>query len=176
MRPHRERPSKSRRKREVRGLRALAERIAECRAEQRAELPLGDAFARALLEYDRIPTRDARQRQLRRMARLLDEHEDVAAIEATLARYTGASAAFARELQVLEAWREALIADDAALGELLARLPQADRPRLRQHIRAARSELHAGGGKRAYRALFRVLRDSAREADALEALGLPPRS
>lgn len=179
MEPYRERPSKSRRKREVRALQALAARIAACRAEQRATLPISDALDRALQEYDRIPTRDARQRQLRRMARVLDEHEDIAAIEAVLARYDAASAAFARELHVLEAWRDALIADDAALGQLLEQLPKADRQRLRQHIRAARAEAEAqtrgSDDKRAYRALFQLLRDAAQEADALDTLDFPSR-
>jgi len=60
----------------------------------------------------------------------------------------------------LEAWRERLIAEgDAALDELLAQHPSADRQHLRQLARNARAERDRDRPVQAYRELFRALRE-----------------
>ena len=63
-------------------------------------------------------------------------------------------------LHRVEAWRERLIADgDAALAELLAEYPHADRQHLRQLVRNASEERNRNKPPHAFRELFRELRE-----------------
>src|SRR4029078_1341953 len=66
-------------------------------------------------------------------------------------------------------WRERLIADgDAALSELLAEHPQADRQHLRQLVRNAIDERNRNKPPHAFRELFRELRELIDEPDGTE--------
>src|SRR5690606_16549087 len=59
-----------------------------------------------------------------------------------------------------EHWRERLLDDgDAALGELLDEYPHADRQKLRQLVRNVLEERRRNRPPRAFRELFRALRD-----------------
>lgn len=157
-------PSKSQVKREMKALRDLGARITELSADQRAELPLSTALHAALAEFDRLRAREARRRHLSFIGKLMRE-EDLDAVRAGLDRLDAASAVHARELHALEAWRDALIADDGRLADFLDRYPHADRPRIRQLIRACREEAARGAGgrgedRRHYREMFRCLRET----------------
>lgn len=167
--------SKSQRKREMRALRDLGQRITELPASQRAALPKGERLARALEEFDRIRSREARRRHLSFIGKVLRD-EDLAAIESALEVHDAASATHTRTLHALEAWRDALIASDANLDAFLDRWPTVDRPRLRNALRAARRELEKADGprpeRRRYRELFQLIRDET--ADGAE-LVPPPR-
>jgi len=71
-----------------------------------------------------------------------------------------------RDFHRLEAWRDRLLAEgDAALPELLAEFPGADRQQLRQLIRNAHRERAAQKPPRAARLLFRYLRELAAQDD-----------
>jgi ribosome-associated protein len=157
-----EEPSKSQRKREVRALRDLGERITELPAGQRAALPKSEKLARALEEFDRIRSREARRRHLSFIGKVL-RSEDLEAIEAALELHDAASASHNRALHALESWRDALIESDAALDGFLGRWPTVDRPRLRNALRAARRERTEATGarpeRRRYRELFQLLRE-----------------
>lgn len=152
-------PSKSQIKREMHALRALGERLCELSPEQRGELPLGEKLRAALVEYDRLRAREARRRHLSFIGKLMRE-QDLDALRAGLERLDAASAVHARELHALERWRDRLIEDDAQLAAFIHRYPQADRPHLRQLVRACRSEAERNGERRRYRELFRALRDA----------------
>ena len=168
-------PSKSSRKREMRALRDLGVRIAELPRAQRDALPQSEALAAALAEFDRIRSREARRRHLSFIGKLL-RTEDTEALEEALAVLDAASAAHARSLHALEAWRDALLASDRALDAFLDRWPGTDRPRLRNALRAARRELEVdepGRQRRRYRELFQLLRE---ETAAGAELVPPPRA
>jgi ribosome-associated protein len=162
-------PSKSQLKREMHALRELGERIATMPKGQRDALPLTEPLRRAMAEFDRIRSREARRRHLSFVGKLL-RTEDTAPLLEALERLDGASAAASRELHVLEAWRDAILAGDDAVTELLDLRPTLERPQLRQLVRAARREAQAGGDeRRRFRELFRFLREAAGD----EALPLP---
>ncbi len=157
-------PSKSQVKREMLALRSLGARIADLTPGQRADLPLGARLRAALEEYDRLRAREARRRHLSFIGKVMRD-EDIDAIRSRLDRVDAASAAHARELHTLEAWREALLEDDAQLAVFIDAHPQADRQRLRQLIRASRKEAGGEGERRHYRDLFRCLREATAELD-----------
>lgn len=156
-------PSKSQVKREMHALRDLGGRIAELPKGQRDALPLSEAMRRALLEYDRIRAREARRRHLSFIGKLMRK-EDLAAIEARMNLQDAASAAHNRELHALEAWRTALLAEDAALARFIDAYPGTERPRLRALIRNARREAEQDGDRRHFRELFRILREETERA------------
>lgn len=59
----------------------------------------------------------------------------------------------------IERWRERLLEDDGTIGALVRVHPGIDTQRLRSLVRNAREERKAGWPPRAYRELFRALRD-----------------
>ena len=167
-------PSKSQRKREMHALRDLAERITGLGKNQRAALPLSEAFHRGLTEFDRLKAREAKRRHLSFLGKLMRE-EDSDAIEAALALHTQGTAEATRAHHALEAWREALLEDGNALTLWLDLFPQTDRAKLRDTLRKAQASRHRGtGDPTAYRSLFRLLRD-AHGADP-KPLSPPPSS
>lgn len=155
-------PSKTQRKREMQALRDFGERIVTLPRGQRDALPLTDALRRAFEEYDRIRSREARRRHLSFVGKVLRE-TDLTALEAAVDRLDAASATASRELHVLEAWRTALLADDGAQTSLFDLLPDLDRQRMRQIVRAARREAERATDRRHFRELFRVLRAAVDE-------------
>ncbi|HSG87708.1 MAG TPA: ribosome biogenesis factor YjgA [Pseudomonadales bacterium] len=160
-------PSKSQIKREMHALRDLGQRITELSKGQRAALPLSEAMRRALVEFDRIRSREARRRHLSFIGKVM-RTEDIDAITETLDRSDASSAVATRELHALEAWRDRLLADDEAMAAFITAYPNSDRPRLRALVRNARREAERDGDRRHFRELFRILRDETARAGGVE--------
>ena len=112
----------------------------------------------ALLEAKRIKSHEAKRRQMQYIGRLMRE-VDPAPIRSRLAELEGHSAQATARHRRLEAWRDRLMSDDEALTEFAAEHPGADLQALRTLIRNARKEAALAKPPRAYRELFRVLKD-----------------
>jgi ribosome-associated protein len=149
--------SKTRRKREMHELQALGVALARLSESQLKEMQLGSGLLEAVLEAKRIKSHEAKRRQLQYIGRLMRE-VDPEPIRSRLAEIEGHSAQGGARHRRLEAWRERLLADDAALTEFAAAFPAADLQALRTSIRNARKEQKEGKPPRAYRELFRVLK------------------
>ncbi|HZN99670.1 MAG TPA: ribosome biogenesis factor YjgA [Burkholderiales bacterium] len=150
--------SKTRKKREMHELQALGVALAALPESQLKEMHLGEDLLEALLEAKRIKSHEAKRRQMQYIGRLMRD-VDPAPIRSRLAEVEGHSAQAAARHRRLEAWRERLLADDAALTEFAAAFPAADLQALRTAIRNARKEQKEGKPPRAYRELFRILKD-----------------
>ncbi|MDZ7827238.1 MAG: ribosome biogenesis factor YjgA [Gammaproteobacteria bacterium] len=161
-------PSKSQRKREMHALRDLGERIRDLPRSQRDALPLSDPMRRAMDEFDRIHSREARRRHLSFVGKLM-RSEDLDAIGKAMDRFDAATAVAGRELHQLESWRNALIESDAALSDFLDAHPGTDRPRLRNAVRNARRERERGEERRHFRGLFQLLREETQQASEPDA-------
>ena len=112
----------------------------------------------AVLEAKRIKSHEAKRRQMQYIGRLMRD-VDAAPIRA---RWPSSRAARRRPPRATAAsrrWRERLIGDDEALTAFAAEHPGADLQALRTLIRNARKEQKEGKPPRAYRELFRVLKD-----------------
>ncbi len=158
-------PSKTARKRDAQRLRALGLELTRLNARQLGEVPLTDELTHAIAEYQRISSNEAKRRSLQFIGKLMRD-TDTEAIEQAVELARGNSARARYHLHQLEAWRDRLLDDDAALTDYLQHFPTADRQRLRWHI----SKVHQAQGprqqKHARRELFRLLRDnSAAHAD-----------
>jgi len=164
-----EKPSKTQRKREMHELQALGARLVELNSEQLAEVGLPEDLRDAVEFARRTTKHEARRRQMQYIGKLM-RRVDPAPIREKLKIWDGVSAEHTAQQHRVERWRDRLLEDEAALDELVRVHPGIDARHLRALARKAREERAAGSTPRAYRELFRALReivvDSAHEDDA----------
>lgn len=152
--------SKSARKRDMTARQALGERLCELTPAQLEAIPITEpALHEAIIQARRITARGGRRRHLQYIGKLM-RSIDPAPLEAALAQLHQQRAAATEAQHETEALRDQLLArGDAALPEVLARFPQADRQHLRQLLRQAAREGAEGKPPAAARKLFRYLRE-----------------
>ena len=153
-----EKPSKTQRKRVMHELQELGERLIGLNSEQLAAIALPENLRDAVEQARRITKHEARRRQLQYIGRLM-RNVDPEPIREKLKAWDGISTEETARGHRIERWREELIGDDGALGALAHAHPGIDTQRLRALARSAREERSAGRPPRAYRELFRALRD-----------------
>lgn len=139
-------------------LQALGADLARLPEAQLKSIELPEELREALLEAKRITSHEAKRRQMQYVGRLM-RGLDPGPIRARLGEIEGSSARATARHRRLETWRERLLGDDAALTEFAAQHPGADLQALRTLIRNARKEAGEGKPPRAYRELFRVIKD-----------------
>jgi ribosome-associated protein len=161
-----DRPSKTQIKKQMHELQELGERLAALKAEHLDGMELPEDLRAALEEARRVTGRESRRRHLQYIGRLMRE-VDPGPIRAKLAAREGLSHEHAARLHGIERWRERLLEDDTALEELLRERPGTDTQQLRALIRNARAERLDARAERAaerppkaFRELFRFLRDT----------------
>lgn len=152
--------SKTRRKREMLALQTLGATLVELPDQQLDALGLPDALADAVREAKRIRSREGRRRQIQYIGKLMRE-VDPEPIRARLAAIDGGSREAAARHRLLERWRERLLEDEVALTEFAAAHPGADLQALRTQIRNARREQKENRPPRAFRELFRLIREAS---------------
>jgi ribosome-associated protein len=150
--------SKTRKKREMLELQALGAALLRLSDSRLETIEIPEKLREALLEAKRIRSHEAKRRQMQYIGRLMRDI-DPAPIRSLLAELEGSSAQATARHRRLEAWRTRLIGDDEALTAFAAEHPGADLQALRSLIRNARKEASLGKPPRAYRELFRVLKE-----------------
>ena len=150
--------SKTRKKREMLELQALGAALVELSETLLKALAIDEHLRAAVLDAKRIRSHEAKRRQVQYIGRLMRD-VDPAPIRAALAEIEGGSAQANARHRRLEAWRERLVGDDEALTAFAAEHPGADLQALRALIRNSRKEQKEGKPPRAYRELFRVLKE-----------------
>lgn len=151
-------PSKSQRKRESQALQDLGEALVALSPERLARLDLPEDLRTAVREAQRIHKFGGLRRQKQYIGKLMRDL-DAAPIRAQLDALEGHSRAQTVHLHRLERWRDRLLEDDKAMAELLADHPGADAQHLRALVRNAKREAAENKPPRAFRELFRALRD-----------------
>jgi ribosome-associated protein len=155
-----ERPSKSQLKREMTALQKLGEDLVAEPKDRVKRVPMPEDVRDAILECQNIKDHEGRRRQMQyvgKKMRTLNE-EEIAAIQRTLDSWRGLSKADTAAMHALERRREKLLANDAALTELLAEHPEVDGQQLRTLIRNARKEQAESKPPKAYREIFQILK------------------
>jgi ribosome-associated protein len=150
--------SKTRRKREMLELQSLGTALVALPESQLAKMNLDASLLQAVLEAQRIKSHEAKRRQMQYIGRLMRDL-DPEPIRAHLSAVEGTSAQAAAAHRRLETWRERLLADDQALTAFAGEHPGADLQEIRALIRNARKEQKEGKPPRAYRELFRILKN-----------------
>jgi len=150
--------SKTQRKKEMHELQKLGTELVALSAPQLENILLDEKLRDAVLEAKRITSHEAKRRQMQYIGRLMRE-ADVAPIRAQLDGLNQGSAESAAAHQRVEAWRNKLLADDAALTEFATAFPGADLQVLRVLIRNSRKEKLEVKPPRSQRELFRFIKE-----------------
>ena len=141
----------------------LGEQLVALSAAQLAKLPIPDELLPHIRETQRITAYGARKRQLAFLAKQMRRQDDEAldAIRDAMSKDGDATRRETAAMHRIEALRDNLLGDDgdAAMTELLAEHPDADRQKLRQLVRNVHEERKRNKPPRAFRELFRELRE-----------------
>ncbi|MCZ6709518.1 MAG: DUF615 domain-containing protein [Gammaproteobacteria bacterium] len=156
--------SKSERKRDATRLQNLGRALTELNATQLAEVPLSDPLSKAIADYHGISSNEAMRRQLQFIGKLMRKIDTVA-LQAALELIQGRSPKARFDFRQLEAWRDRLIDEPAALTEYLSEHHDTDRQELRHHIKRVHKARDEEQQRLAGRALFRFLRSSRQVSD-----------
>ena len=132
-------PSKSELKRQMTERQKLAEVLAALSSDALKTIPLDEAIKTAIAETNKIKSFEAIQKRLD-------------AIQ-------GVSKAETAKLHFLESYRDRLIANDEVFTKMIEQYPDMDIQNMRTLIRNARKEKEQNKPPKAYREIFRVLKD-----------------
>ncbi len=161
-------PSRTQQRIEALEIRGLAEKLVALPAAQLARLPIPEELMPHIVETQRITSHIAHKRQLQFLAKQMRREEDEV-LEAIRDAMDEGGEAARRETALLhqaEQWRDRLLADgDDALAALLEEFPTADRQKLRQLVRNAVDEKTKNKPPRAFRDLFREVRELLSSTD-----------
>ena len=157
-----DRPSKTRRKKEMLALQDLGAELLTLSEDQLATVPLPESLRDAVLEARRITDFEGRRRQLQYVGKLM-RSTDAAPIRERVDAFRASSSEHTARLREIERWRERLIEEEGALAGLIDRYPHADSQQLNTLARNARREREENRPPRSYRALFKALRSLIEE-------------
>lgn len=153
-----QRPSKSALKRAMTELQDLGSELVALSVDQLKKIDLPDDLRAAVRDAKRITQHEAHRRQLQYIGKLM-RGLDAEPIRAALDEINGVSAAATARMHALERLRTRFLADEKVIGEIAVAHPGADLQYLRQLRRNALKEQELGKPPRAFRELYRVLRE-----------------
>ena len=154
-------PSKSELKRLMTQRQKLAEVLAALSSDALKSIPMDEAIKSAIAEKNKIKSFEAIRRHkqyLGKLMRFLDD-EELDTIQKRLDAIQGVSKAETTKLHHLESFRDRLIANDETFTKMIEQYPDMDIQNMRTLIRNARKEKEANKPPKAYREIFRVLKD-----------------
>jgi len=154
--------SRSQNRREALGVLELGEQLVALTEAQLSKLPVPEHLLPHIRETRRITSHIAHKRQLAFLAKQMrrEDDETLDAIRDALDEKGQSARREIAAMHRVEAWRDRLLADgDVALAELLDAYPDADRQGLRQLVRNTLEERKRNKPPRAFRELFRELRE-----------------
>jgi ribosome-associated protein len=154
-------PSKSELKRQMTERQKLAEVLAALSSDALKSIPMDEAIKAAVAETNKIKTFEAIRRHkqyLGKLMRFLDD-EELDTIQKRLDAIQGISKAETAKLHYLESYRDRLIANDEAFTKMIEQYPDMDIQNMRTLIRNARKEKETNRPPKAYREIFRVLKE-----------------
>lgn len=152
-------PSKSQIKREDQVLQALGKRMAGLSAKQIADFPVEESLRDALLEWKRIRSNEAQRRHLKRIGKLVRDH-DVAELELAMDRADPNSSLSMAATRLAQDWCDRLLGGGKpAMTQFIERFAVTDIQLLRQLHRAALPDAQAETPTPAIRKLMRFVRE-----------------
>ncbi len=149
--------SKSEIKREAEAVQALGERMITLPQDKLAQLDLSETLYDAVMLAKRLTAHGAIRRQKQYIGKLMRK-EELEPIRARFDEWDRTARSQNAKFHQLERWRDRLLEDDAAVGELMQQFGNVDVQRLRTLIRNARKEQAAGKPPKSSRELFKYLR------------------
>lgn len=158
-----ERPNKTKLKKEAHALTDFAKQLAELSESERETLELPEQLTRALNEFIKTTSFVAKKRQGQYLGKVMralpEESKEIISqkAEALFAEKKGATSSFHQ----LEHWREKLLQEEGngPLTEFIGLYPNTDRQKLRHLIQKAKKDLKTGKNLGNAKSLFRYLRE-----------------
>lgn len=165
-------PSKSALKREMTALQKLGAELVGLSRDRLKKMDMPERLRDAIHDAQRFTQNEAKRRQLQYIGKIMREIE-TAPLQAAMDEINGVSGAATLRLQQLERLRTQFMEDESVGSDIARDYPEADIQHLRQLRRNAIKEAQQSKPPRAYRELFRVLRDldktGAGETDGADA-------
>lgn len=158
-------PSKSALKRQMTALQDLGAELVALSPERLKKIDMPDNLRDAIRDAQRFTKNEAKRRQMQYIGKLMRGIES-APLQAAIDEIKGVSAAANIRQHQLERLRNRLMEDDAVFSEIARDYPAADIQHLRQLRRNAIREAEQNKPPRAYRELFRGLRDLSEKTGA----------
>ena len=149
-------PSKTRLKQQMHALQDIGEQLIQLDLRRLTELSLPEGLTEAILEAKRMRKHGAIRRQMQFIGKLM-RNVDATPIKQKLEAWNNVSLQQTAWLHGLERWRERLLSDEQALGELAQQFPAADLQQLRTLVRNAHKERLANKPPKSFRTLFQEL-------------------
>lgn len=165
------RPNKTRIKKEIAEVFAMAEEISALAPAHIAEFELPESVAQALRDAGKMTHNSARKRLLKYITAQLRKLE-IGAIQEKLARMKNQSAHAVREHHQAERWRDLLLAADGnqQLTLFIEEFPTADSQHLRQLQRNAQKEAKEAKPPKSARLLYKYLKELIADTSGLPAV------
>lgn len=167
------RPSKTRRKQEMHALQDIGEQLVQLDLKRLTELDLPETLMAAILEAKQIRKHGALRRQMQFIGKLM-RNVDAAPIREKFDFWSRMSLQRTARLHLLERWRDRILVDEQALGELGQAYPAADLQQLRALVRNAQKERLANKPPKSFRALFQELQRVIPEGSGETAISNQP--
>lgn len=161
-----DRPSKSQRKRDSHALQKLGVELMALRDDVLVRLPVSTELIEAIRMARSIRAHEGKRRQVQLVGKLM-RSADGDAIRASLSNETREHRVATAVMHAAETWRERMLADDRVLANWTSEFPDS-REAVEALVPRARAELAGGAPGRAFRELYRKLRDQL-ERQAAEA-------
>ncbi len=153
-------PSRSQLKRESAAVQELGEELCKLPGQVLQELGVDAELREAIAVWQKTRTHEGKRRQMQYVGRLMRE-VDTRELFLSWQRFKADGAAAAKALHDLEDLRQRLV--DNAPGvwsEVFSKFPDIDKQELEHLVSEARAEQNAGKPPRAFRAVFRLLRET----------------
>ena len=151
-------PSKSQIKREDEAMQAVGARLVQLGRANINGLPVNDTLRDALHEFKRISSREAQRRHLKRVGKLLREH-DVEAVTLALDKVSPDSSLSMASTRAAERWCDRMLEDPRAeLTAFIEQHPAVEVQRLRQLLRKAQKAAYPDKPTPAQRELLKYVR------------------
>ena len=158
--------SKTALKKEALAQQELGEALTELKDDLLARIPLDDTLHSAIIETRNIKKNGAKKRHMQYIGKLM-RSADHEAIQAAYQEIEDEQQSDARRLHIVEGWRDRLIDvnESAALADFFDSFPLADRQQIRQVSKNAQTDQANNKPPTNARKLFKLLRETLRQAD-----------
>ncbi len=157
-----ERPNKTRLKKEAHALTEFSKRLAELSLAQREQLHLPEPLERALENFIKTKSFVAKKRHGQYLGKVMRElpEEEQAQIIKKAEHFFKEQQTMSSSFHQVEHWRHRLLNEDGnkALTEFIANYPETDRQQLRHLIQKAKKDLSTSNNFGNGKLLFRFLR------------------
>jgi ribosome-associated protein len=151
--------SKSELKRRMLALQAMGEQLVALSEQQLKQIPMPEQLADSVYRARDITKRGGRRRELQYIGKIM-RSIDVTPIKMALDKLESQGIANKQQFHQLETWRERILNTKEGVTEFIAEYPDANIQLLRQLARNYASAKNEAQKTKAYRALFKLVRET----------------